>query len=160
MIKQELRAELLKYNRFLHGEIENYHLVDEYLNAMDFKISTSIEEVIDFAYDLFDVTIHSKVLDTLGVNNGTTTKKQIKLHRAQNALVRYILENNIKGYTIKNIYKRLFGYRPTRSIDTVDISHAKTKYVDDKLYEQLCAFLEGKMVDWSLHRENKELRWN
>jgi|GEM_PF-6268180 len=161
MTKQELKAELLLYNRFLYGEVENTHLVNEYINAMPFKPRITIEEVVDFAYNLFEVSPHSRTLMSINETNKkgerayNNSRKIAKIYRAQNQIVKYVLGNNILNYSNINVYKRLFGFRPSRSTELVRGIHAKTSYVDDKLYEKIAKFIESGVIDWSLHRDNK-----
>jgi hypothetical protein len=75
------------YNRFLYGDVENDTLVDEYLNAINFKPRATIEDVIKFAQDLYEVPMHSRNMDP----EISTSKRVHKLFKAQGQVARYVM---------------------------------------------------------------------
>ena len=155
MTKQELRTELLMYNRFLYGDIENDTLVDEYLNAINFKPRATIEDVIKFAQDLYEVPMHSRNMDP----EISTSKKVHKLFKAQGQVARYVMENRIKGYTDTNVYKKLFGLRPSRPTELEHIYYPLETIVEEDMYDKLCKFIDSKHVSWEINKEDKKLEW-
>jgi hypothetical protein len=155
MTKQELRTELLMYNRFLYGDVENDTLVDEYLNAIDFKPRASIDDVIKFSYDLYEVPLHSRNM----YPEISNSKKIFKLFKAQGQIARYVMENRIKGYTDTNVYMKLFGTRPSRPCELVHIYYPLGGVVDEDMYDKLSKFIDGKHVSWEINKEDKKLEW-
>ena len=155
MTKQELKTELLMYNRFLYGDVENDSLVDEYLNAINFKPRASIDDVIKFAYDLYEVPAHNRNMNP----EDSHSKKVDKLFKAQGLIARYVIENRIKGYTDTNVYKKLFGTRPSRPNELVYIYYPLRNLVDDDMYDKLCKFIDKLHVSWEVNKEDKKLEW-
>lgn len=155
MTKQELRTELLMYNRFLYGDVENNTLVDEYLNAIDFKPRATIDDVIKFAYDLYEVPMHSRNMDP----EVSTSKKVEKLFKSQGILARYVMENRITGYTDTNVYKKLFGIRPSRPTELDYIYYPIDNMVDNDMYDRLCKYIDKLHVSWEINKEDKKLEW-
>jgi len=155
MTKQELKTELLMYNRFLYGDVENDALVDEYLNAIDFKSRASIDDVIKFAYDLYEIPLHIRNMDPELSKN----RNIYKLHKAQNQLARYVIENRITGYTDSNVYKRLFGVRPARCNELKNIYYPTLNIVKEDIYDKLSKFIDSKHVSWEINKEDKKLKW-
>jgi hypothetical protein len=155
MTKQELRTELLMYNKFLYGDVENDTLVDEYLNAIDFKPRASIDDVIKFVYDLYEIPLHIRNMDPELSKN----RNIYKLHKAQNQLARYVIENRITGYTDSNVYKRLFGVRPARCNELKNIYYPTLNIVKEDIYDKLSKFIDSKHVSWEINKEDKKLKW-
>lgn len=155
MTKQELRTELLMYNRFLYGDVENDTLVDEYLNAINFKPRASIDDVIKFSYDLYEVPLHSRNMDPEISNS----KKIFKLFKAQGQIARYVMENRITGYNDINVYKKLFGLRPSRTNELKHIYNPELNIVDDDMYNKLCKFIDKLHVSWEVNKDDKQLKW-
>lgn len=155
MTKQELKTELLMYNRFLYGSVENDTFVDEYLNAINFKPRASIDDVIKFSYDLYEVPMHSRNIDPELSNS----KKINKLFKAQGQIARYVIENRIKGYTDTNVYKKLFGIRPSRPCELVHIYYPLGGIVDEDMYTKLCKYIDSNHVSWEINKEDKKLEW-
>lgn len=153
MTKQELRTELLMYNKFLYGDVENTHLVDEYLNAINFKHRASIDDVIKFSYDLYEIPLHSRNMDP------ELSKRVHKLSKAQGQIARYVMENRITGYTDTNVYKKLFGIRPSRPSELVHIYYPLGGLVDEDMYTKLCKYIDSNHVSWEINKEDKKLEW-
>jgi hypothetical protein len=143
------------YNRFLYGDVENNTLVDEYLNAIDFKSRASIDDVIKFAYDLYEIPLHIRNMDP----ELSKSRNIYKLHKAQNQLARYVIENRITGYTDSNVYKRLFGVRPARCNELKNIYYPTLNIVKEDIYDKLSKFIDSKHVSWEINKENKKLKW-
>jgi hypothetical protein len=143
------------YNRFLYGDVENDTLVDEYLNAIDFKPRASIDDVIKFSYDLYEVPLHSRNM----YPEISNSKKIFKLFKAQGQIARYVMENRIKGYTDTNVYMKLFGTRPSRPCELVHIYYPLGGVVDEDMYDKLSKFIDGKHVSWEINKEDKKLEW-
>jgi len=144
------------YNRFLYGDVENDALVDEYLNAIDFKSRASIDDVIKFAYDLYEIPLHIRNMDPELSKN----RNIYKLHKAQNQLARYVIENRITGYTDSNVYKRLFGVRPARCNELKNIYYPTLNIVKEDIYDKLSKFIDSKHVSWEINKEDKKLKWH
>ena len=155
MTKQELRTELLMYNKFLYGDVENTHLVDEYLNAINFKHRASIDDVIKFSYDLYEVPLHSRNMDP----EISKSKKILKLFKAQGQVARYVMENRITGYNDINVYKKLFGLRPSRTNELKHIYTPELNIVDDDMYNKLCKFIDKLHVSWEVNKDDEQLKW-
>lgn len=153
MTKQELRTELLMYNKFLYGDVENTHLVDEYLNAINFKHRASIDDVIKFSYDLYEIPLHSRNMDP------ELSKRVHKLSKAQGQIARYVMENRITGYTDTNVYKKLFGIRPSRPSELVHIYYPLGGIVDEDMYTKLCKYIDSNHVSWEVNKDDKQLKW-
>jgi len=143
------------YNRFLYGDVENDTLVDEYLNAINFKPRASIDDVIKFAYDLYEIPLHIRNMDP----ELSKSRNIYKLHKAQNQLARYVIENRITGYTDSNVYKRLFGVRPSRCNELKNIYYPTLNIVKENIYDKLSKFIDGKHVSWEINKEDKQLKW-
>ena len=153
MTKQELRTELLMYNKFLYGDVENTHFVDEYLNAINFKHRASIDDVIKFSYDMYEIPLHSRNMDP------ELSKRVHKLSKAQGQIARYVMENRITGYTDTNVYKKLFGMRPSRPSELVHIYYPLGGLVDEDMYTKLCKYIDSNHVSWEINKEDKKLEW-
>ena len=158
MTKQELKQELLRYNRFLHGEIENTHLVEEYLNAVPFKTRIPIEKVIDFVYNLFEVNKVNRIHKDPRENAANAALKEIKLQRAEYVLSKYLIEYEILDKINKDVFKTLFKTDVFKSRKSTKDIHVKTSYVDNEMYGLLCEFLKDKLITWAL-KDNKEPEW-
>lgn len=155
MTKQELRTELLMYNRFLYGNVENDTLVDEYLNAIVFKHRACIDDVIKFSYDLYEIPLHIRNMNL----EISISKRVHKLFKAQGQIARYVIENRIKGYTDTNVYNKLFGFRPSRSVELEHIYYPLETIVEEDMYNKLCKFIDSKHVSWEINKKDKKLEW-
>jgi hypothetical protein len=141
------------YNKFLYGDVENTHLVDEYLNAINFKHRASIDDVIKFSYDLYEIPLHSRNMDP------ELSKRVHKLSKAQGQIARYVMENRITGYTDTNVYKKLFGIRPSRPSELVHIYYPLGGIVDEDMYTKLCKYIDSNHVSWEVNKDDKQLKW-
>lgn len=67
---------------------------------------------------------------------------------AKGNLVKYVLENRIKGFNTSNVYLKLFGYRKDHS---TAIHHKYNEYAgeDLKKYKQLCEYLNKNIILWT-----------
>jgi hypothetical protein len=158
MTKQELKQELLRYNRFLHGEIENTHLVEEYLNAIPFKTRITIEKVVDFVYNLFEVNKIIKPSHDPKITAANNELKEIKIQRAEYVVSKYLIEHEILDQIDKEIFKKIFKTDIFKNRKATKDAHVKTSYVDKEMYGLLCEFLKDKLITWAL-KDNKEPEW-
>lgn len=127
----------------------NYILVSKQLDLLpdyilykkNFKVITKEELFQNIAY-IYNVNYY----DFIKPLKPRERKSNLIVHVKGN-LVKWILDNGIKGFTVSNIYRKLYDQQRHHS---VAIHHRKKEFWGKELetYTELCKFLDEHEVIW------------
>lgn len=139
--------ELIAYNQWL---IKNHdRFFQEYLDTLvkinyKPKVNISIVDVIKFAYDLFNIpeNLRNKQLTQRQRHNND-------LSLAKGLIINYIIDKNIKGYNIKNIYQKLFNYTPHRTTVYKYLNRDFKNEIPNE-YQEFINYIESNIVNWDV----------
>jgi hypothetical protein len=140
--------ELIAYNQWL---IKNQNrFFQEYLDslpknnkALKSKLDLNVQDIINYAYDLYDVPLQYRNLILTDARRGNND-----IANAKGMVVNYILNNNIKTYDYRNIYTKLFNYKTDRTTSLKYRNKDFNKEEPNK-WKLFIEYIETNTINWN-----------
>lgn len=141
-----MKEELNKFAEWLWKEkgLSVFEDIEEYNNLFEEKPTKTLEELLNFLCKIHNISYEEL---TTRIVNSKSRYGTNDVPRARGQLVRYVLNNNIPGFKVGNVYSKLFNIPYHHS----NVYHyLRISYLNEELqqYNKLVNYIQLNNIQW------------